>query len=196
MCTLDQARDSLHLSVCSMVVYIYIYQSCSSRRWLSYHSSSMFHSIHGSVVGIIQIAAAGNSVSIFLDKFVVICCLVVVVVLSMWLLQVGTLPVHHCMLLARLFQSVCLLHTWNLQMLWTLNLKPYHHSFLLMLCVNLLLWLYVVCRSLFTIRSSWCSPPSVDAWLYVACKSLVTIHSSWCFVLCWSVACCISELCR
>jgi hypothetical protein len=39
----------------------------------------MFHSIHGSVVGIIQIAAAGNSVSIFLDKFVVICCLVVVV---------------------------------------------------------------------------------------------------------------------
>lgn len=119
MCTLDQARDSLHLSVCSMVVYVY--QSCSTRRWLSHHSSSMFHSIHGSVVGIRQIAAAGNSVSIFLDKFVVICCLVVgVVVYVTPASRYLTYPSLHA---SCPFVSICLLVAY-MKPANALNLKP------------------------------------------------------------------------
>ncbi len=81
----------------------------------------MFHSIHGSVVGIRQIAAAGNSVSIFLDKFVVICCLVVgVVVYVTPASRYLTYPSLHA---SCPFVSICLLVAY-MKPANALNLKP------------------------------------------------------------------------
>ncbi len=80
----------------------------------------MFHSIHGSVVGIIQIAPAGNSVSIFLDKFVVISCLVVVIVYVTPASRYLTYPSLHA---SCPFVSICLLVAY-MKPANALNLKP------------------------------------------------------------------------
>ncbi len=123
MCTLDRARDSLCLSVCSMVVYIYIYinPAVAAGDLVTILPRCSFRSM-ARFLGIIQIAAAGNSVSIFLDKFVVICCLVVVVVVvyvtpaSRYL----TYPSLHAFCP---FVSICLLLAY-MKPANALNLKP------------------------------------------------------------------------